>query len=307
MSERWLLMEQVKDIKVFDYFETLKYIQKLKEEYPFLCLESIGKSVLGRDIFSLRIGRAKEYVLFAAAFHGSEYITNALMLTFCHELCLAIANDDNIEGLNVRRAMYGRGLIIVPLINPDGCEISIHGKSGCLGNFPFINRISNGDLVHFNANARGVDINHNFNAFWEPLRELERKNQIYGPAKTRFGGYFPESEPETIALCNLCRKTNIRHAVAFHSQGEVIYAPEGDNPPKRSEKMAEIMAASSGYIIDKPEGLAVGGGFKDWFVKEFNRPAFTVEVGLGENPLPQSDYFTIYRRIREMLMLTAIM
>lgn len=300
-------MELPKEIKVFDYFDTLKYIQNLREEYSFLNLESIGKSVLGRDIFSLQIGRAKEYVLFAAAFHGSEYITNALMLTFCHELCRAIADDDNIEGLNVRRAMYGRGLIIVPLVNPDGCEISIHGKGGCIGNYSFINRISNGDLIHFNANARGVDINHNFNAGWETLRDLERKSQIYGPAKTRFGGYFPESEPETIAICNLCRQKVIRHAVAFHSQGEVIYPPEGDNPPKRSEKMSEIMAASSGYIIDKPQGLAVGGGFKDWFVKEFNRPAFTVEVGLGENPLPPSDYLKTYHIIREMLMLSAIM
>ena len=222
-------MDFPKEIKVFDYFDTLKHIQGLKEEYPFLICESIGKSVLGRDIFALKIGRAKEYVIFAAAFHGSEYITNALLLTFCCELCNAIANDSSIEGLNVRRAMYGRGLIIVPLVNPDGCEISIHGKSGCLGNASFINRISGGDLEHFNANARGVDINHNFNADWEALRNLERQNEIYGPAKTRFGGYFPESEPETVALCNLCRQNNIRHVVAFHSQGEVIYAPCGEH------------------------------------------------------------------------------
>ena len=300
-------MEKAKDIKVFDYFDTIKYIQRLKNDFPFLHTGSIGKSVMGREIPFIRIGRAKEYVVFASAFHGSEYITNALLLTFCCELADAIANDGVIEGLNVRRAMYGRGLIVVPLVNPDGCEISIHGKAGCLGNFPFINRISGGDLVHFNANARGVDINHNFDADWEAVRERERNAEIFGPAKTRFGGYSPESEPETVAICNLCRENTIRHAVAFHSQGEVIYAPEGENPPKRSDKMAEIMSASSGYIIDCPSGLAVGGGFKDWFIKEFNRPAFTVEVGLGENPLPQEDYLKIYCRIREMLMLSAIM
>ena len=300
-------MEKAKDIKVFDYFDTIKYIGKLKNDFPFLHIGSIGKSVLGRDIPFVRIGRAKEYGVFAGAFHGSEYITNALLLTFCYELANAIANDDVIEGLNVRRAMYGRGLIIVPLVNPDGCEISIHGKSACLGNFAFINRISGGDLVHFNANARGVDINHNFNANWETVRERERAAEIFGPSKTRFGGYCYESEPETVAICNLCRENNIRHAVALHSQGEVIYPPEGENPPRRSDKMAEIMSASSGYLIDYPEGLAVGGGFKDWFVKEFNRPAFTIEVGLGENPLPQSDYLKIYCRIREMLMLSAIM
>ena len=71
--------------------------------------------------------------------------------------------------------------------------------------------------------------------------------------------------------------------------------------------MAEIMSASSGYALEEPEGLAVGGGFKDWFIKEFDRPAFTVEVGRGENPLPLEDYAKIYKQIRELLMLSAIM
>ena len=292
---------------LYDYNTNKAIIEDLISEYPFINAELCGRTALGRGIFALNIGNPVNSVVYAGAFHGSEYITNALLLTFCRELSQAIADDGVIEGLNVRRAMYGRGLIIVPLVNPDGCEISIHGKAGCLGNFSFINRISGGDFVHFNANARGVDINHNFDAHWETVRERERKAEIFGPSKTRFGGYSPESEPETVALCNLCRENNIRHAIAFHSQGEVIYPPEGENPPKRSDKMAEIMSASSGYLIDYPDGLAVGGGFKDWFVKEFNRPAFTVEVGLGENPLPKEDYPKIYYRIREMLMLSAIM
>lgn len=300
-------MENICDLRPLDYFDTVKTVGKLCEKYPFLISKTIGKSVMGRDIFSLRIGRTNEYVLFAGAFHGSEYITASLLLKFCEELCEAMDNDQSLEGLNVRRAMYGRGLIILPTVNPDGCEISIHGRSSCGRNAPFISRISGGDFEHYNANARGVDINHNFAAGWEELRERERQAGILAPAKTRFGGFSPESEPETAAICGLCRGTRIRHAVAFHSQGEVIYPPEGNDAPKRSQKMAEIMSASSGYALDSPKGLAVGGGFKDWFLKEFARPAFTVEVGFGENPLPVSDYPDIYMQIREMLMLTAIM
>lgn len=71
--------------------------------------------------------------------------------------------------------------------------------------------------------------------------------------------------------------------------------------------MAEIMAATSGYALDVPVKIATGGGFKDWFLKEFNRPAFTVEVGLGKNPLPISDAFKIYENIREMLTISSIM
>ena len=71
--------------------------------------------------------------------------------------------------------------------------------------------------------------------------------------------------------------------------------------------MAQIMAASSGYALDVPSPIATGGGFKDWFIKEFERPAFTVEIGLGENPLPISELDSIYKAVREMMILCAIM
>ena len=95
--------------------------------------------------------------------------------------------------------------------------------------------------------------------------------------------------------------------MALHSQGEVIYWNYGKNMPYRSRKMAEIMAASSGYALDVPTPIATGGGFKDWFIKEFSRPAFTIEFGLGENPLPIGELEKIYQKTKEMLILCAIM
>ena len=294
------------EITPFGYFDMLKTISQMKQEYPFLKSTVIGKSVMGKDIVALTVGRCKEYVLVAGGCQGSEHITSTLLLRFAEELCFALSEDEAIEGLNARRAFYGRGLIIVPAVNPDGCEISRFGAAATNGR-RFIRRLCGGDFAHYNANARGVDINHNFDADWHSLREREKENGIEGPARSRFGGFSPESEPETVALTKLCRNTPIRHALAFHSQGEVIYAPTGEKRPKRSDQMAEIMATSSGYSLDEPEGLAVGGGFKDWFIKEFDRPAFTIEVGHGENPLPPRDYPKIYKQIRELLMLSAIM
>ena len=65
--------------------------------------------------------------------------------------------------------------------------------------------------------------------------------------------------------------------------------------------MAEILATESGYALDVPIGLAEGGGFKDWFILEFNRPAFTIETGKGKNPLPIEKAEEIYRKIEKML------
>ena len=129
---------------------------------------------------------------------------------------------------------------------------------------------------------------------------------IYGPAPSRYGGPKPESEPETQALVRLCNKIRIRHTVALHSQGEVIYWDFGDHTPPRSKRIAEILSTASGYALDVPIAIADGGGFKDWFIEEFNRSGFTVEIGKGQNPLPAESAEDIYLKIREMLTLATI-
>ena len=67
-----------------------------------------------------------------------------------------------------------------------------------------------------------------------------------------------------------------------------------------------MLSVASGYKLSKPEGLAIGGGFKDWFVSEFNKPAFTVEIGLGKNPLPISGFEKVYEKIEKMLLVAAL-
>lgn len=300
-------MDKVFEIKEYDYITRKRAIDELVRRYPIIKKNIIGTSCAGREIPALQIGSAKEYSLICAAFHGSERITSLISLMFLEELCKAIMRCGEIAEINARKALFGRGLIVVPCVNPDGCEISLKGKSACGGFAEKINKICKGDFEHWNANLRGVDINHNFSAGWKVLKNAELKNGICGPAKTRYGGSKPESEPETIALTELCRTVRMRQVLALHSQGEVIYWSYGDKNPYRSRQMAEIMATSSGYALDYPTGLAVGGGFKDWFIEEFKKPGFTAEIGMGENPLPIGEAHDIYETVREMLMLFTIM
>ena len=292
--------------KEYDYLERKRLIDSLCDEFKFVKKATIGRSCGGRDIIALKIGAASEYCLMAAAFHGSERITSTVLLMFFEELCRAIQSESSIAGLKMPRALRGRGIIIVPCINPDGCDISLLGPTACGGLKDNIAKLCKNDFTHWNANYRGVDINHNFNADWENLREKERKMGIYGPAPSRYGGAKSESEPETQALIRLCSKTRIRHTVALHSQGEVIYWNFGDHTPIRSKRIAEILATASGYALDAPIAIADGGGFKDWFIEEYNRPGFTVEIGKGKNPLPAETAEEIYINIREMLTLASI-
>lgn len=300
-------MESIIKSKEYDYNELRMAIEALCGEYPFLQSGILGRSCAGRNIPYLKIGIAEEYVVFAACIHGSEHITTNIILMFLEELCRAIKGGGYIEGLNAKKAMQGRAVIIVPVVNPDGAEISIHGAAAAGNMATKIEKLCKGDFEHWNANLRGVDINHNFDAGWQVLSNREKQAGIHGPAMSRFGGFSAMSEPETLALSELCNTYTVRHVVALHSQGEVIYWNYGSRHIPRAQKMAEIMATSSGYALDVPTGLALGGGFKDWFIKTYSRPGFTVEVGLGRNPLPQAQAGEIYLKIREMLMLCAIM
>ena len=274
--------------------------------YPFCKYQSIGKSVLGKDIYALKIGSAPQSVLYAAAFHGLERITSLLLLRFLENLCHALKHNSEISRVNARNALKDQSIVIIPCVNPDGCDIALKGYQTAGKLAKSVYNISKGNTSTWQANARGVDINHNFNANWPKLRRMEIKAGITGPAPTRYGGPHAQSEPETAALVNLCRKNYIKHVLAFHSQGEEIYWHYGENTPKISEKMAHILAMSSGYTLEAPIGLASYGGFKDWFIEEFRRPGFTIEVGYGKNPLPISNIHEIYAKLEEMLMLGVV-
>ncbi|MBR4123609.1 MAG: M14 family metallocarboxypeptidase [Clostridia bacterium] len=300
-------MERIVLAEEYDYYERQKVIENLCREYPFIKKVTIGKSCLGKEIEAIKIGNSNSYSLISAAFHGSERITSNVLLMFIEELANAIKTDGYIAGFKARRALSGRGVIFVPCVNPDGCDIALLGEKACGNNADFLKKIAKNNFSNWNSNFRGVDINHNFDADWENLRKKERALGINGPSPTRFGGTKPESEPETIALTKLCRTANIRHVAALHSQGEVIYWSFGKTEHPKSRKMAEIMATSSGYALDIPTGISDGGGFKDWFIEEFKRPGFTIEIGKGQNPLPIKNAIPIYTKIKEMLMLCAIM
>ncbi len=298
-------MEQLVKNKEYDYIEREKIIDLLCQRFGVTKL-SAGKSALGKSLTAIKIGEGVP-VLFAGGFHGSERITSTLLLYFVEQLLCHMDTDKIYLGLRTDRIFKNRSLVILPCVNPDGCDIALLGESAAGANADFIRKISKGNTFKYNANARGVDINHNFPAGWRELHRLEQKNGILGPATTRYGGERAASESETVALMDFCKKQGFIHALAFHSQGEVIYHRYGAKTPIQSAKMATLMSVSSGYSLEEPTGLAVGGGFKDWFIDFFGRPAFTVEVGKGENPLPASSLYEIYAKIAQMLLFSVMM
>ncbi|MCC8022281.1 MAG: M14 family metallocarboxypeptidase [Clostridiales bacterium] len=291
------------DEHVCDYAYLTYCVDTLSEVYPFLHREVVGYSWEGRRIYALSIGNQSQCSLYHAATHGCEWLTSLVLLRFVEELCASYRSAEAFSSIDVAAALEERGAMFLPCVNPDGVQIHLYGASAAGTFTDLVESVSDGEYRRWNANARGVDINHNFDAGWETLQEMERAQGICGPAPRQYGGKSPESELETHTLTKLCRSKSFRTAFALHAQGEEIYYLYGDNRPRRADLMAKILSASSGYRLADQEGLASHGGFKDWFVKERNRPAFTIELGRGENPLPLEDFPAIYEKVREMFLL----
>lgn len=278
------------------------YIREITKKHP--CSKSffIGKSVLGRKIPVLTLGKTVGSALFVGATHGSEWLTSLVLLRFFEELCEAFEQGGKLCEKNIGAAILKRGLTVVPVLNPDGVNINILGAGTAFSSGKRIERIAKGDFEHWNANARGVDLNHNFGAGWEILREQERRNGIFGPSPRQYGGPKPFSEPETRAVCGFCSTFDIKRLWSFHSQGEEVYWYYGPKTPMISRDIAQEFALSCGYKTAVPSGMASNGGLKDWYIEKFGRPGFTVEIGKGENPLPISDFDKIYEKIKPALI-----
>ena len=267
-----------------DYRARNRIIAEICGKSGFVKASAIGKSLCGREISLLEAGRNAD-ILLCGGFHGMEYLTALCLLKFAEEL-----------------VSVGKNAAIVPCANPDGVEIAVHGKKAAGKYSGLVDSLCQNPKSCWQANARGVDINHNFNAGWKELKRRELELGIISPSPTRFGGNFPESEPETKALVSLCERKNYKLAVALHSQGREIYCQFGGETPESSFHLAEELSKISGYAVSEPEQIAVGGGFKDWFIERFKKPALTIEIGLGKNPLPLSDLGTEYPIVRKMLL-----
>ncbi len=277
------------------------------DKYFFISCAPIGKSVLGRTIECYTIGNKPKKALLCGAFHGMEWITASLLYTFIINISEAIINHKPLANEKIWELLSERSLCVIPCVNPDGVEISING-SGSAGELKdYVELVSDGDTLHWQSNALGVDLNHNFNADWESVKKKEIAMGITSPSKTRYGGERPESEAETIALTKFCRSNKICSAIAFHSQGEEIYWDFGCRTPECSLELAQDMAELSGYTVAQPEDIATGGGFKDWVIEELGVPAFTVEVGKGENPLDISQLSDIYNKTEGIMVKSLIM
>lgn len=245
----------------------------------------IGRTVCGTPIPIVRKGKNAPKVLIVGTVHAREYITGHLLL----DLIAEYGGKTKID--------------VVPILDIDGATLAedgldaLNASDKVKSNLIKINGGST-DFRLWKANARGVDLNVNFDADW-----ANGRGNVFYPAPHGYVGEHALSEPETRAVSALMSDETYALVVAYHAKGEEVYWGFGGDLSYKKEAMT--IAEKLGYTLKTTPWST--GGLKDEFVKKTGRLGLTVEVGEDKypHPYPMSEYGKIKEKHRGILDLYA--
>lgn len=286
-------------------------IRGLAARYPFCRSETLGQTAYGRPILTLVLGGGPRRVLYNGSHHANEWITTTLLLRFAEALADAYAAGGEVGGIPARLLWQLATIYMVPMVNPDGVDL----VTGALGpgdpgyeqarflgayypQIPFPGG--------WKANLMGVDLNLNYPAGWDEAREIKFAQGYTRPGPRDYVGRAPLDQRETAAMVSYTSLTGPAAVLAYHTQGQVIYWQFRDITVPGAEALGRELARVSGYALAETPYASSFAGYKDWFIQAYRRPGYTVEAGLGENPLPLSQFDEIYRDNLGILLTAAL-
>ena len=86
----------------------------------------------------------------------------------------------------------------------------------------------------------------------------------------------------------------------------MIYWKYQNYDPEGAEEIGMKFSRLSGYALELTPEESGYAGYKDWFIQDYRRPGYTIEVGSGVNPLPLAQLPEIYRHNEELLSFAQI-
>lgn len=247
--------------EMYTYDEMQEDIDELCKNFPdYVNATSIGKSVQNRDLTMIKIGNpyAEHAVLIQASLHGREYIATQVVMSIS-EYYANLFSKGEIPDVYQNTCFY-----VVPMANPDGVTIA------------------QTITTDWKANANGVDLNRNFDAYWD----ISYNKGVNAPYKMDFKGYFPNSEPESKALTALVDSRDWDCVINYHMRGNIIYYDD-DNVTEAMSRMSKAMARTiqtyNRYpMINTKTSTRKGvsyGGLLDYCMMEKGIPGCTLELG----------------------------
>ena len=296
----------VNPYQVYTYDRMEKDLKELVAMYPeLLKLFVIGKTHEGRNIYALKMGWGKKRVVINGGHHAREWMTTNLVMKMIDEYAYYYRQGKNLDGYNLKLLLNYATIWFIPMVNPDGIVLVQEG----LGPIKNKNQVLeiNGwkwDFSGWKANIKGVDLNRQYDADWPFI-----KNSTAVPAPSDYKGPYPESESESRALADFTRKYLPEMTISYHSSGSIIfwyYFQEGSQYTRDLRLAGELGQITGYYPVPAGKDIS-GGGYKDWFIKEFGKPGFTIEIGktINGKPLPIGEFYDIWLRNKNVGLFAA--
>lgn len=286
-------------------------ILQLTQAYPFIRSEMLTTTAFGRPVRTLVIGKGGRKVLFTAAHHANEWITALVLLKFAEELAQAIQSGGEIYGVPARLIDENVKVHLVPMVDPDGVDLVTGAIEPGTVQYTLARKLAdNYPKIPFpdgwKANLLGVDLNLQYPAGWLQAREIKFSQGYVNPGPRDYVGRAPLSQLESRAQAEYTEQVNPVVVLAYHAQGKEIYWQFKDIEVPGAKALGEEFARLSGYKLTDAAYNSSFAGYKDWFIQNFRRPGYTIEVGQGENPLPLSQFDEIYRDNLGILVTAAL-
>lgn len=280
----------------YSYADMSRDIKKMAKFYQDVMeLSVLSKTADNNNIYCVRLGNkdAKKKVVIQSAMHAREWLNSQLLMKMLERCCKSYYSG-KYGGTSYKKLFNNVCFYIVPMLNPDGVNISQYGlariKSASLRKL--VKRLGRGSYSRWKANARGVDLNKNFSA---GFRKGNARGSKRGPAG--YSGPYVCSERESKALKNLVNKVKPKAVINYHEAGRVIYYT-------RSSSLLRLVRQKTGYrpIYESIKGA--NGSFGDWLTKK-GIAWCTPETCLGTAPVGHSQFYYEWGKHRDMIQAVA--
>jgi hypothetical protein len=286
-----------------DYNEDMK---KLARDNPGLVkpLTMPFKSLEGRSVEGVEITRdvnakdGKPVFFMMGVHHAREWPSGEHTMEFAFELVKGMKAKDKRTMALLDRAR----VILVPIINPDGFNLSREaqpdvpvGPIGLLvesfGNTGFAYKRRNCRIQDFALPAagqcgqqtnrtKGTDPNRNYGGFWGGA------GASASPTNDTYRGSGPFSEPETQNVRAIVSQRQVTTLITNHTYSDLVLRPPGirvqGDPPDEPvyKRLGDAMAKENGYSSEKSwELYDTTGTTEDWSYYATGGLGFTFEIG----------------------------
>jgi carboxypeptidase T len=249
-------------------------LDQLQHTYPDLAqVTSIGKSLQGRDILTIRITQnvaqgdgSKPTILFNGMHHAREVMSTEVPLDIADYLLANYGKDAKVTHWVNSNVIY-----VLPMLNVDGNNI-----------------VWTQDNM-WRKNARGdfgVDINRNYPYQWNGCNgsgSNTSDEDYHGPSAA--------SEPETNVLMAFVKKIHPAFDISFHSYSELVIYPYGCGSHTETSDVVEPLGKQMAALIPSDSGnghytaglapellYSVDGDDIDWMYHEAHVIPFVIEL-----------------------------